>query len=167
MLVSGLLTLQPWRWRWNVPLKCHLTQWTMQHYIPVVGPLHNHCCDNLKSYKGFYVHALMMCPRWNHDLCQDPGLKSRTQREVVIGTGLSSWNVELTHYLLFSKIQGLIFSNYHISPNIRWPPIFPMRNSEKKVFSTKFSMSFSLEGCKVKGVKTILLRNNNLKILIS
>jgi hypothetical protein len=28
------------------------TQWTTQRYIPEDGTLHNHCCENLKSYKA-------------------------------------------------------------------------------------------------------------------
>jgi hypothetical protein len=36
---------------------------------------------------------------------------------------------------------------YKVAPNIRRPPIFPMRKSEKKVFLAKLNISFRSKGC--------------------
>jgi hypothetical protein len=48
------------------------TQWTTWHYIPEVGTLHNHCCENLKSYKKRFNSSvpvmLMMMKMLNYSL---------------------------------------------------------------------------------------------------
>jgi hypothetical protein len=48
---------------------------------------------------------------------------------------------------------------YHISPNIRRPPIIQSENQKRNARSW-----FSFEGFKQKEVKTVLFRNNKLKI---
>jgi hypothetical protein len=41
----------PWKWKWHVSLKMLLHfQWTTWRYIPQDIILHNHRCENLKSY---------------------------------------------------------------------------------------------------------------------
>jgi hypothetical protein len=50
---------------------------------------------------------------------------------------------------------------YRVSLNIRPPHIFTIKN---KIFFTEFYMSYSFEGCKQKGVKTLLLSNKNPKL---
>jgi predicted RNA-binding protein len=31
------------------------TEWTTRHYIPEVDTLHNHCCENHKSYTDLII----------------------------------------------------------------------------------------------------------------
>jgi hypothetical protein len=43
--------LRPWRWKRNVPPKHRLAfKRTARRYMPEGSTLHNHCCENLKSY---------------------------------------------------------------------------------------------------------------------
>jgi hypothetical protein len=53
------ILLRPWRWRWYIPSK---HQWTLTDYtafIPVDSTLHNHRCENLKSYIISYISHIV------------------------------------------------------------------------------------------------------------
>jgi hypothetical protein len=59
MLVSSLVSLQPWRWRQHVSLNRGLTApLTTWRYIPEDRPLHNHGSENLKSQIPYLIFFL-------------------------------------------------------------------------------------------------------------
>jgi hypothetical protein len=46
-----LFTSRPWKWRWKILSRCKLIfQLIARRYIRVDRNLHNHRCENLKSY---------------------------------------------------------------------------------------------------------------------
>jgi hypothetical protein len=52
-LFLAWIALQPWRWRRHIPPKYRLSfQRTTGHHITEDRILHNHQCENLKSYKS-------------------------------------------------------------------------------------------------------------------
>jgi hypothetical protein len=53
-VVFALHTLQPWRWRRYVPPKRHLTLNGLHRDTPEDRTLHNHRCENLRSYTALY-----------------------------------------------------------------------------------------------------------------
>jgi hypothetical protein len=65
-------------------------------------------------------------------------------------------------YIIFVAISKSVLFSTVMSPNMKLPPIFPMRK-EKKILD-KLNTSFSSEGWKQKEVKSVLLRSYTIKV---